>query len=87
MLIIGNTYKFELVGEPTAYVIGQVTQIRDTSEKPISQDVVLRKPNVERSRFLLTIKEQSGKLNSFYLHLVKDVKPVGWMRNLKERLV
>lgn len=54
----------------TKYVMkqysGEVLEVRDTRERPVDWETVWRHPNVERSRFLFTIRTEDRQIKCFY---------------------
>lgn len=45
---------------------GTILEIRDTRQKPIKWQTTAYQPNIERSRYLLTVRLDNRKIHSFY---------------------
>lgn len=45
---------------------GTILEIRDTREKPVKWRTTAYQPNIERSRYLLTVRLDNRKIHSFY---------------------
>jgi len=104
-LTAGNKIKFQYVDRnqefnhwPDAHVKyaidsyeGTVIDIRDTEEKQISLKTAIRKPSVERSRYLLVVQLSDNKIKSFYdgrvinLEEIKEV-PKSFLKRTLDKL-
>jgi hypothetical protein len=88
-LTAGNKVKFQYVERnrdfsvypvSTAYAVetyeGTVIEVRDTETQRLNRKTVRSKPEVERSRFLLTVQLPDNKIKSFYDGRIINVKKV-----------
>jgi len=89
-LTAGNKVKFQYVDRKedfthwpsthTSYVIdeyeGTVIAVRDTDETRIALETALRRPEVERSRYLLTVQLPDNKIKSFYDGRIINVQKI-----------
>lgn len=55
---------------------GVLLEVRDTTENVVSTATVYRKPEIERSRYLLTVKLNDNKIKSFYSGRVINLEEV-----------
>ena len=101
-LTAGNKVKFQYVDRTqdfthwpsshTNYKIdeyeGTVIAVRDTEETALTLKTVVRKPEVERSRFLLTIQLPDNKIKSFYDGRIINVQKInkGFISRLVDKL-
>ena len=91
-LTAGNKVKFQYVDRNRDYNVypvtvsytideyeGTILEVRDLTVQKLSRQTVSRKPEVERSQFLLTVQLPDNKIKSFYDGRVinlEQVKPV-----------
>ena len=92
-LTTGNKVKFQYVKNRnrdyntfpaiTSYEIeayeGNVIEVRDIISKTLDSRTVYRKPEVERSQFLLVVQTTDNKIKSFYdgrIINLEEIKPV-----------
>ena len=50
---------------------GTVVKVRDTVQDPVS-DKTIRSNHIQRSRYLVTLREESGRLSAFYAEHVAE---------------
>ena len=85
-----NRFPAHTVYDITAYE-GTVLEVRDTEAVTVNPITVNRKPALERSRFLVTVKLNDNKIKSFYdgrvinLQEVKEV-PKGFLKRTLDKL-
>ena len=85
----GNKIKFQYVDRSrdygtypvtTSYDIenyeGTVLEVRDTTANKLDYKTVVRKPEVERSRFLMVVQLPDNKIKSFYDGRVINIQEV-----------
>lgn len=97
----GNKVKFQYVDRSrdygtfpvnTKYEIsdyeGTILEVRDTEVQKLDINTVLRKPEVERSRFLMVIQLQDNKIKSFYDGRIVNVQKInkGFISRLVDKL-
>jgi hypothetical protein len=88
-LTAGNKVKFQYVDRSrnygtypvtTQYEIGDyegtILEVRDTSIQKLDYSTVQRRPEVERSRFLMVVQLPDNKIKSFYDGRVINVKKI-----------
>jgi len=91
-LTAGNKVKFQYVDRnrdyskypvTVSYEIdeyeGTVLEVRDLTVQRLSRETVARKPEIERSQFLLTVQLSDNKIKSFYdgrVINIQEIKPV-----------
>ena len=100
-LTAGNKVKFQYVDRnldfgvypiATSYQIdeyeGTIVNIRDTQIQKVGYDTILRNPDVERSRFLLTVQMPDNKIKSFYDGRIINVQKInkGFISRLVDKL-
>jgi hypothetical protein len=70
---------------------GTILEMRDTQENQLEYKTVMKHPEIERSRFLITVKLSDNKIKSFYdgrvinLQEVKEV-PKGFLKRTLDKL-
>jgi hypothetical protein len=103
-LTAGNKVKFQYVERKqdfnfypanTSYEVeayeGVVLESRNLDERPLDRQTVVRKPQIERSKFLLTVQLPDNKIKSFYdgriinLQEVKEV-PKSFVKRALDKL-
>jgi hypothetical protein len=88
-LTAGNKVKFQYVERDVnasvsplrvSYEIkdyaGKVLDVRDTQERMIDRETFFRRPDVERSRFLVVVQLSDNKIKSFYDGRIINVKKI-----------
>jgi hypothetical protein len=67
---------------------GKVLDIRDTQERMIDRETFFRRPDVERSRFLIVVQLTDNKIKSFYDGRIINVKKIqkGFVSRLVDKL-
>lgn len=92
-LTAGNKVKFQYVKArnrnydvfpcTTSYEVeayeGNVLEVRDIVAKQLDKETVYRRPDIERSQFLLVVQMPDNKIKSFYdgrILNIEEVKPV-----------
>ncbi len=77
---IDRVRKYDNFPAHTNYAVesyeGTLLEVRDTAENVVSTTTVYRKPEIERSRFLLTVKLNDNKIKSFYDGRVINIEEV-----------
>jgi hypothetical protein len=97
-LTAGNKVKFQYIDRVRDYSVfptatsydidtyeGTVVDVRDISIDKLSRETVARHPEVERSRYLVTIQLSDNKIKSFYDGRVVNIKKIN--KNFISRLV
>jgi len=56
--------------------VGKVLDVRDTQERMIDRETFFRRPDVERSRFLVVVQLSDNKIKSFYDGRIINVKKI-----------
>lgn len=70
---------------------GTVIEVRDTEEDKLEYRTVVRKPEIERSRYLMVVKLSDNKVKSFYdgrianIEEVKEV-PKGFLKRTLDKI-
>ena len=70
---------------------GKILEVRDTEQKMIDRECLFRRPDVERSRFLITVQLSDNKIKSFYdgrvinLEEIKEV-PKSFLKRTLDKL-
>lgn len=54
--------------------MGQILCLRNLTEDPLSMETVERNPMLDRSKFLMTVQFNDGKIKSFYCGRVINFK-------------
>ena len=91
-LTSGNKVRFQYVDRNRDYSVypvtvsytideyeGTILEVRDLTVQRLSRETVARKPEIERSQFLLTVQLPDNKIKSFYDGRVinlQEIKPV-----------
>lgn len=71
---------------------GTVLEMRDTQDVKLAYKTVIKSPEIERSRFLLTVKLSDNKIKSFYdgrvinLEEVKEV-PKSFLKRTLDKIM
>lgn len=79
-----NVFPAETLYEAKEYV-GKVLQVRDTETEGLKWSTVRTHPQVERSRYLITVQLPDNKIKSFYSGRIlnlQQIKPKGFIRRL-----
>jgi hypothetical protein len=85
----GNKIKFQYVDRNRDYSMypvtvsynidqyeGTVLEVRDLTVKQLDRNTVARKPEIERSRYLLTVQLNDNKIQSFYDGRVINIEEI-----------
>ena len=91
-LTAGNKVKFQYIDRKRDYAVypvntsyeienyeGTILEVRDLNTQKLEYKTVSRKPEIERSRFLLTVQMPDNKIKSFYdgrVINIQEIKPV-----------
>jgi len=73
-----NTFPATTSYEVEAYE-GNVIEVRDIVKNALDRETVFRKPEIERSQFLLVVQTADNKIKSFYdgrIINLEEIKPV-----------
>jgi hypothetical protein len=75
----GDVIKFNYeAGKEPGQRIAKVLSVRDTRENPVHIEAFKARPNLERSRYLVTAKQADTRIRSFYTdEMSAGVKCVG----------
>lgn len=89
---VDRNIDFNVYPAATSYQIdeyeGTVLDVRDTEANKIGYHTIMRNPDVERSRFLLTVQMPDNKIKSFYDGRIINVQKInkGFISRLVDKL-
>jgi hypothetical protein len=100
-LTAGNKVKFQYIDRKRSYnswpvdtsyeidsYAGEVIEIRDTETQRLLAETVSRRPEIERSRFLIKVKLDNSQIKSFYSGRVVNIEKINksFLKKLVDKL-
>lgn len=78
---VGDVVEFHYdASDPEKERIGKVAYIRDTHKEPLSPETIRRRPDVERSRYIVGCRMSDKTFRAFYSESLTGLHKVGIIR-------